>query len=108
MLNPDLYFEAYTDGSLIIENGSLTDFLEITKILEGDINFYSKIFNKIILIDILQILIELLTQKNVSHHYDISEKLYDLFLDKKRQYSVLILKTKMTHLMMRKPIRLII
>ena len=26
-------------------------------------------------------------QKNVAHHYDISEKLYDLFLDKKRQYS---------------------
>ena len=27
---PDLYFgEAYTKGSLVIENGSLTDFLEI-------------------------------------------------------------------------------
>ena len=50
LLNPDLYFgEAYTDGSLIIENGSLTDFLEIAfkNIGRGDINFYSKIFNKI-------------------------------------------------------------
>ena len=27
------------------------------------------------------------SKKNVAHHYDISEKLYDLFLDKKRQYS---------------------
>ena len=27
------------------------------------------------------------SKKNVAHHYDISEKLYDLFLDKNRQYS---------------------
>ena len=27
------------------------------------------------------------SKKNVAHHYDTSEKLYDLFLDKKRQYS---------------------
>ena len=27
------------------------------------------------------------SKKNVAHHYDISEKLYDLFLDEKRQYS---------------------
>ena len=30
LLLPDLYFgEAYTDGSLIIENGTLTEFLEL-------------------------------------------------------------------------------
>ena len=30
LFHPDLYFgEAYTDGSLRIENGSLTEFLEI-------------------------------------------------------------------------------
>merc|ERR1712093_658463 len=27
------------------------------------------------------------SKTNVAHHYDISEKLYDLFLDEKRQYS---------------------
>ena len=27
------------------------------------------------------------SKENVAHHYDISEKLYDLFLDKNRQYS---------------------
>ena len=32
LLNPDLYFgEAYTNGSLIIENGTLTEFLEIAQ-----------------------------------------------------------------------------
>ena len=30
LINPDLYFgEAYTDGTLKIENGTLSDFLEI-------------------------------------------------------------------------------
>ena len=31
LLHPDLYFgEAYTDGEIIIENGTLTDFLDLT------------------------------------------------------------------------------
>ena len=30
LINPDLYFgEAYTDGTLVIENGSISDFLEL-------------------------------------------------------------------------------
>ena len=99
LLNPDLYFgEAYTDGSLIIENGSLTDFLEIAfkNIGRGDINFYSKIFNKIkgtyrYFTNFNRIIN---SKKNVSHHYDISEKLYDLFLDKKRQYSCAYFKNE--------------
>ena len=99
LLNPDLYFgEAYTNGSLIIENGSLTDFLEIAfkNIGRGDINFYSKIFNKIkgtyrYFTNFNRIIN---SKKNVSHHYDISEKLYDLFLDKKRQYSCAYFKNE--------------
>ena len=50
LLNPDLYFgEAYTNGSLIIENGTLTEFLEIAlrNIGRNDINIYGKILNKI-------------------------------------------------------------
>ena len=99
LLNPDLYFgEAYTNGSLIIENGSLTDFLEIAfkNIGRGDINFYSKIFNKIrgtyrYFTNFNRINN---SKKNVNHHYDISEKLYDLFLDKKRQYSCAYFKNE--------------
>ncbi len=92
LLFPDLFFgEAYTDGSLEIENGSLTEFLEIAfkNIGRGHINIYSKILNK------LKGSYRYLTnfnlisksKNNVAHHYDISEKLYDLFLDPKRQYS---------------------
>ena len=99
LLRPDLYFgEAYTDGSLKIENGTLTEFLEITlrNIGRKDINIYGKILNKI------QGSYRYLTnfnkgiksKTNVSHHYDISEKLYDLFLDSNRQYSCAYFKNE--------------
>merc|ERR1712093_54591 len=34
------------------------------------------------------------SKNNVAHHYDISEKLYDLFLDKNRQYSCAYFKNE--------------
>ena len=81
-----------------IENGTLTEFLEITlrNIGRNDINIYGKIFNKI------KGTYRYLTnfnkgikiKKNVSHHYDISEKLYDLFLDSNRQYSCAYFKNE--------------
>ena len=99
LINPDLYFgEAYTDGSLIIENGTITEFLDITfkNIGRGDINIYGKILNKIngtyrYLTNFNKIV---KSKKNVSHHYDISEKLYDLFLDSNRQYSCAYFKNE--------------
>ena len=99
LLNPDLYFgEAYTDGSLIIENGTLSEFLEIAlrNIGRNDINIYGKIFNKIkgsyrYLTNFNK---GLISKNNVSHHYDISENLYDLFLDTSRQYSCAYFKNE--------------
>ncbi len=99
LLNPDLYFgEAYTNGSLIIENGTLTEFLEIAlrNIGRNDINVYGKILNKIkgsyrYLTNFNK---GLVSKNNVSHHYDISEKLYDLFLDTNRQYSCAYFKSE--------------
>ncbi len=99
LINPDLYFgEAYTNGSLIIENGTLTEFLEIAfkNIGRGDINAYGKILKKIkgtyrYLTNFNKII---KSKKNVSHHYDISEKLYDLFLDSNRQYSCAYFKNE--------------
>ena len=99
LMNPDLYFgEAYTDGSLIIENGTLTEFLEIAfrNIGRGEINIYGKILKKIkgtyrYLTNFNKIV---KSKKNVSHHYDISEKLYDLFLDENRQYSCAYFKNE--------------
>ena len=92
LINPDLYFgEAYTDGSLVIENGSISEFLELAfqNIGRGEINSLGYILKKI------KGTIRYLTnfnfvkrsKKNVAHHYDISDNLYELFLDSKRQYS---------------------
>ena len=96
---PDLYFgEAYTDGTVKIENGSLTDFLNIAfkNIGRGRINIFGQLLNK------LRGTYRYLTnfnfaqksKNNVAHHYDISDELYDLFLDEKRQYSCAYFKNE--------------
>ena len=92
LLHPDLHFgEAYTDGSIIIENGTLTEFLEIVleNVGRGEVNIFSQSFNKLrgIYRTLTNFNLAGKSKKNVAHHYDISEKLYDLFLDNKRQYS---------------------
>ena len=92
LFRPDLYFgEAYSDGDIEIENGTLTEFLDLAlmNIGRGELNFFSHLINK------LSGSYRYLTnfnfikksKMNVSHHYDLSDNLYDLFLDPKRQYS---------------------
>ena len=92
LLLPDLYFgEAYTNGSVIIENGTLTEFLDLffRNIGRGETNSYNAAINKIrgTYRFLTNFNIKKKSKSNVAHHYDISEKLYDLFLDSKRQYS---------------------
>ena len=96
---PDLYFgEAYTDGTLEIENGSLTDFLEMTmkNIGRNEINIFGKILKKIrgTYRYLTNFNIAKKSKDNVAHHYDISDDLYDLFLDPKRQYSCAYFKSE--------------
>ena len=97
--NPDLYFgEAYMNGSLIIENGTLSEFLEIAlrNIGRSDINVYGKILNTIkgTFRYLTKFNKGLVSKNNVSHHYDISERFYDLFLDANRQYSCAYFKNE--------------
>ena len=99
LLLPDLYFgEAYTNGSAVIENGSLTDFLEIAmkNIGRGPISNYATIIKKLIggYTYFTKFNFVKKSKLNVSHHYDISEKLYDIFLDKNRQYSCAYFKNE--------------
>ena len=99
LIYPDLYFgEAYTDGTLEIENGSLTDFLEITmkNIGRNEINIFGKILKKIrgTYRYLTNFNIAKKSKDNVAHHYDISDDLYDLFLDPKRQYSCAYFKSE--------------
>ena len=92
LFRPVLYFgEAYSNGEIKIENGTLTEFLDLAlkNIGRGELNFFSQLINK------LSGSYRYLTnfnfikksKMNVSHHYDLSDDLYDLFLDPKRQYS---------------------
>ena len=80
LLHPDLYFgEAYTNGDIVIENGSLTDFLDLAlmNIGRGEVNFFSYLVNK------FRGSYRFLTnfnfikksKMNVSHHYDIKDEL---------------------------------
>tara|TARA_Y100000591_G_C21793513_1_gene677975 strand:- start:320 stop:1507 length:1188 start_codon:yes stop_codon:yes gene_type:complete len=89
---PDLYFgEAYTDGSLVIENGTLTEFLDLAlkNIGRGETNSFNAFINKLrgTYRFFTNFNFKKKSKSNVAHHYDISEKLYDLFLDSNRQYS---------------------
>ena len=99
LIYPDLYFgEAYTDGILEIENGSLTEFLEMTmkNIGRNEINIFGKMLKKIrgTYRYLTNFNIAKKSKDNVSHHYDISDDLYDLFLDPKRQYSCAYFKNE--------------
>jgi cyclopropane-fatty-acyl-phospholipid synthase len=93
LFNPDLSFpEAYMKGEIKIVNGSLLDFLNLTfeNLGRYEINksgYYIKKF-----LHIWRFLtnynLPIKSKKNVEHHYDRGEDLYNLFLDKKhRQYS---------------------
>jgi len=90
--NPGLYLgEAYMDGTLILEEGSLNDFLSVlainlSKLQPGLLKKTADAFTP------AKQLIQQYNpvgraQKNVAHHYDLSEKLYTLFLDSGMQYS---------------------
>ena len=99
LIQPDLYLgEAYTEGKIVIENGTLTDFLDLALMNIGrkDINIISYLINK------LRGSYRYLTnfnfikksKMNVAHHYDISDELYELFLDPKKQYSCAYFKNE--------------
>ena len=96
---PDLYFgEAYANGTAVIENGTLTEFLEIAmkNIGRGPTSNYATVIKK--LMGIYSYITNFnfvgKSKSNVAHHYDISEKLYDLFLDENRQYSCAYFKNE--------------
>tara|TARA_Y100000590_G_scaffold445440_1_gene577579 strand:- start:2267 stop:3463 length:1197 start_codon:yes stop_codon:yes gene_type:complete len=93
IINPDLNFpEAYMRGEILVENGSLIDFLNMTfeNIGRKEINNYGYIIKKFFHTwrFITNYNFPGKSKKDIKYHYDIGEKLYDLFLDKKhRQYS---------------------
>ena len=93
LINPDLSFpEAYMKDEIKISNGTLLDFLNLTfeNLGRGEINKSGYFIKKILHLwrFLTNYNLPIKSKKNVEHHYDRGEDLYDLFLDKKhRQYS---------------------
>jgi cyclopropane-fatty-acyl-phospholipid synthase len=91
-LNPSLYAgEAFMDGTLTIEQGTVYDFIDLaTRSMWQPGN--ESIFTTLLALRSLGRLLQQINpagraKNNVAHHYDLSDKLYDLFLDTDRQYS---------------------
>lgn len=94
-LNPQLAAgEAYTDGTMTIENGDIYDLLDLVgrnleivdwpafTLLAG---WVGRLFRRIHQFNPLG-----LSKAHVAHHYDLSGEMYDMFLDSDRQYSCAI------------------
>jgi len=91
-VRPRLYLgEAYMDGALTVEEGSLYDLIDLlavnleampegllARLLNGSVTLLRRVhqYNPLPR-----------ARQNAAHHYDLSDQLYELFLDKDRQYS---------------------
>jgi len=91
-LNPRLHLgEAYMDGTLTIEDATLYDLLDLLVInierapMHPLRPFYAGFGN--FLRSLQQYNPMSRARANVAHHYDLSDRLYELFLDEDRQYS---------------------
>lgn len=91
-LSPSLAIgEAYMDGRLILEKGTIYDFLEVLLVNVSKLQRPTWLRA----IDFVQEVTRRLqhynpaarSRQNVAYHYDIDGSLYDLFLDPDRQYS---------------------
>jgi cyclopropane-fatty-acyl-phospholipid synthase len=92
ILRPRLYLpQAFVDGSLVIEEGSLYELIDLlqlnldampesilSRLLSGSLGPLRRVhqYNPL-----------KRARRNAAHHYDLSDQLYELFLDSDRQYS---------------------
>ena len=96
LLDPELKLgEAYMDGSLVVEHGSIADVLEV---LLGQEPFASPSwavtgFARYVLRRLQQFNWRGRSRHNVAHHYDLDGRLYSLFLDGDQQYSCAYFET---------------
>lgn len=92
ILNPDLAFgEAYMDGALVVEDGDIYDFLNLCF---SNLGWSSGHGLRRLRTSVKRLVRRVsqhnpipIARANVAHHYDLSDTLYELFLDADRQYS---------------------
>ena len=96
--NPELYLgEAYTAGTLTLERGTLYDLLDLfgrnARSYENSAVHYATRGINYLFRRLQQHNPITRARTNVAHHYDLSETLYALFLDRDRQYSCAYFRT---------------
>ena len=92
LLNPDIALgEAYMNGHLVVEGGDIYDFLELCFANLGWSSgspirriraSFARLVRRLTQYNPVRI-----ARANVAHHYDLSDRLYAMFLDASRQYS---------------------
>lgn len=88
--NPALHVpEAYMDGDLTIEDGTIYDFIELcaNNYHHLENHWFFRLSRYFDWARFGQLNPIGKAQRNVAHHYDLSNELYALFLDQDRQYS---------------------
>ena len=91
-LDPELKLgEAYMNGTLVMEDGTIADFLDLVMAQPFAVNPTAPARLLYLLRRVSRRIAQFnppgRSQRNVAHHYDIDGRLYSLFLDHDRQYS---------------------
>jgi cyclopropane-fatty-acyl-phospholipid synthase len=98
LLDPELKLgEAYMDGTLRVEQGTIADLLALVLGQSKDgmppswarPQWWIRYFHR----RLRQFNVPTRAQRNVAHHYDLDGRLYSLFLDADRQYSCAYFET---------------
>ena len=83
--------EAYMDGTLTVEEGDIYDFLDLLGRNMAAIDSVAPMRWSFGWQRLIRALLQYnpigRAQRNVAHHYDLNDRLYDSFLDQDRQYS---------------------
>jgi cyclopropane-fatty-acyl-phospholipid synthase len=98
LLDPELKLgEAYMDGTLVVEEGTIADFLAIalSQTADGMPPNWARPqwMLRYLRRRLSQFNPPTRAQRNVAHHYDLDGRLYSLFLDADRQYSCAYFET---------------
>ena len=98
LIDPELKFgEAYVDGTLIVEQGTIADVLAVvfSQCRDGKPPWWARLqwWIRFHYRRLLQFNPPRRSRRNVAHHYDLDERLYALFLDADRQYSCAYFET---------------
>ena len=90
LLNPELALgEVYMDGSFVVENGSIAEFLAVLMDQPEVLPRWARLqwWLRYLGRHLRQFNARGRARNNVAHHYDLDGRLYSLFLDSDKQYS---------------------